>query len=95
MAVEFESVNDQARWEKAVKNIGQILGIPTEKVVNYLVLVYDGSPELKADTDISEVPDVIAMVTVFLEHVTGKTVRFEDNFPDGGFINDSGEVDNR
>jgi hypothetical protein len=77
MAVEFENVTDQKRWELALKNIGEILELPPEQVKNYLVLVYDGTPELKADTDIPNVTDVIALVILFLEHVTGKTVRLE------------------
>jgi len=78
MGVEYENVNDQKRWEKSVKNVAEILEIPSETVQNYLLLVYDGTPKLKADTDISEVVDVIALITLFLEHVTGKKVRFED-----------------
>jgi hypothetical protein len=78
MAVEFESVTDQARWELAVKNLGEILELPPEKVKNYLVLVYDGTPEMKADTDITEVADVVALVMIFLEHLTGQKVRLED-----------------
>jgi hypothetical protein len=77
MAVEFENVTDQKRWELALRNIGEILELPPEQVKNYLVLVYDGTPELKADTDIPNVTDVVALVTLFLEHVTGKTVRLE------------------
>jgi hypothetical protein len=78
MAVEFENITDRARWETAVKNVAEILELPPENVKNYLVLVYDGSPELKADTDIPDVRDVVAMVMVFLEHVTGKKVNLED-----------------
>ena len=78
MAVEFENVTDQKRWELALRNIGEILEIPPEKVKNYLVLAYDGTPELKADTDITNVTDVVALVILFIEHVTGKTVRLED-----------------
>jgi hypothetical protein len=77
MTVEFESVTDQARWELAVKNLGEILELPPEKVKNYLVLVYDGTPEMKADTDITEVADVVALVMIFLEHLTGQKVRLE------------------
>lgn len=77
MAVEFENVTDRERWEKALANVGEILGIAPENVKNYFLLVYDGTQELKADTDIPEVTDVVAMVTIFLEHVTGKTVRFD------------------
>lgn len=78
MPVEFENVNDRKRWEKALKNIGEILDLPPENVKNYLVLVYDGTPELKADTDISDVKDVVAMTMVFLEHITGRKVNLED-----------------
>lgn len=77
MAVEFENVTDRERWEKALANVGEILGIAPENVKNYFLLVYDGTQELKADTDIPEVTDVVAMVTIFREHVTGKTVRFD------------------
>jgi len=78
MAVEFESINDRARWELAIKNVAAILELKPETVKNYLVLVYDGTPELKADTDIPEVTDVVAMVMVFLEHITGRKVTLED-----------------
>lgn len=78
MPVEFENVTDRARWETAIKNIGEILDLTPENVKNYLVLVYDGSPELKADTDIPNVGDVVALVTTFLEHITNQKVRFED-----------------
>jgi hypothetical protein len=78
MAVEFESINDQARWEKAIKNVAEILELKPENVKNYLLLVYDGTQELKADTDIPNVTDVVAMTMVFLEHITGQKVRLED-----------------
>jgi hypothetical protein len=78
MAVEFETVNDKDRWKKTVKNVGEILGLEPEKILNYIVIGYDGTPELKADTDFPEVADVVAVVAIFLEHVTGKTVRFDD-----------------
>lgn len=77
MAVEFEDINDRTRWEQALKHIGAILEIPPEDVKNYLVLVYDGTPTLKADTDITEVTEVVALVITFLEHITNQKVRLE------------------
>jgi hypothetical protein len=78
MAVEFETVNDRDRWKKTIKNVGEILSLPPEKILNYIVLAYDGTPEMKADTDIPDVKDVVALVMVFLEHVTGKKVHLDD-----------------
>lgn len=77
MAVEFEEINDRAKWETAVKNVGEMLDLAPEDVKNYLLLVYDGTHELKADTDIPDVTSVVGMVTIFLEHITGKKVRLE------------------
>jgi|HubBroStandDraft_1064217.scaffolds.fasta_scaffold2295428_1 hypothetical protein len=82
MAVEFENIVDRERWKKARANIAEILELEPEEVLNYLVLVHDGTPELKADTDIPDVTDVVALVAVFLEHVTGKKVTFEDSLED-------------
>ena len=78
MAVEFETITDQARWKKTIKHIAEILDLDPDNVLNYIVLAYDGTQELKADTDIPEVSDVVALTTIFLEHVTGKKVRFDD-----------------
>jgi hypothetical protein len=78
MTVKFENIEDQERWEKARANVGEILELEPEKVLNYLVLAYDGTPEMKADTDMPEVEEVVELVSIFLRHVTGKKVRFED-----------------
>lgn len=78
MTLEFEKEKNQQRWEKAIKNVAEILQLDPKKVGNYLVIVYDGTGELKADTDLDDINTIIAMTTVFLEHVSGKKVTFDD-----------------
>jgi hypothetical protein len=82
MTLEYQTEHDPGRWETAIKNVAEILQLDPDTVGNYLVIAYDGGPILKADTDLAEY-DLIAMVTVFLEHVSGKTVRLfnEDGSP--------------
>lgn len=95
MPIEFEEIDDQERLAIAYKNIGEILRIDAAKIQNYFILVYDGTDELKADTDIPEVDIVVRTLSVFLEHLTGRKVFLGEDLPPGGFLNDSGEVDNR
>lgn len=74
MTLDYEERTDQEHWELAVKNVAEILKLDKDKVGNYLVLAYDGTPELKADTDVEDIPTITALLVVFLEHVSGKGV---------------------
>lgn len=74
MPVEFEEEKNQERWETAIKNVAEILQLDKDTVENYLVLVYDGTTELKVDTDLPDIGAIVSMTMVFLEHVSGKGV---------------------
>ena len=78
MPVEVEPISDNERWKKSVQYVGEIIGIDHKTIENYLVLAYDGTDKIKADTDIPDLEGVITVVQVFLEHVSGKKVRLED-----------------